>query len=241
MFGVKNHGHVLSDIFQRSQSGQMIQTGIIPRHTDTRISLVRHASVHNPSNIFYGRLPGFSISKRGRIEAARTARALKDLTIEEIVSSPLLRCRQTAAEILKYHHHLKLRQSSLITEVYTSFQGQSSDRVDLRNGDVYSGVDSKYEQPEDILLRVQKLFFRIRRTFPEKHIVAVTHGDIILFMMLWASHFSTTPLNKKKFTTLGILKEYPAVSSITTFSYSTDTKDEHPSIAYFNPKIHLSE
>ena len=219
----------------------MIQTGIIPQHAAMRISLVRHASVHNPSNIFYGRLPGFSISKKGRLEAACTARALKDLTIEEIVTSPLLRCRQTAIEILHYHPYLKLRQSSLITEVLTPFQSQSSEVVDLRNGDVYSGVDSKYDQPEDILQRVQKFLFRMRRTFPEKHVVAVTHGDIILFMMLWASHLSTTPLNKKKFTTLGILKEYPAVSSITTFSYSTSTKDERPSIAYFNPKIHLSE
>jgi broad specificity phosphatase PhoE len=217
----------------------MIQTGIIPQHAATRISLARHASVHNPSNIFYGRLPRFSISNKGRLEAARTARALKDLSIKEIYSSPLLRCRQTAAQILKYHH-LKLRQSSLITEVYTSFQGQSADMVDLRNGDVYSGVDSKYEQPEDILLRVQKFLFRMRRAFPKKHVVAVTHGDIILFMMLWASHFSTTPLNKKRFTTLGILKEYPATSSITTFCYSTDKKDERPSIAYFNPTIHLS-
>ena len=218
----------------------MIQTGIIPQHSDTRISLVRHASVHNPSNIFYGRLPGFSINKKGRFEAARTAWALKDLTIEEIFSSPLLRCRQTAAEILKYHH-FKLRLSSLITEVYTSFQGKSSEVVDLKAGDVYTGVDSKYEQPEDILLRVQKFIFRIRRTFPEKHVVAVTHGDIILFMMLWASHLSITPLNKKRFTTLGVLNEYPAVASITTFSYSTSTKNERPSMAYFNPMIHFSK
>lgn len=219
----------------------MVKTGIIPQNRVTRISFVRHASVHNPSNIFYGRLPRFSISKKGRLEASRTARALKDLAIEEIVSSPLLRCRQTAAEILKYHHYLKLKQSSLITEVFTPFQGQSSEVVDLRNGDVYTGVDSKYEQPEDILLRVQKFLQRMRRTFPKKYVVAVTHGDIILFTILWASHFATTPLNKKKFTTLGILEEYPAVSSITTFSYSTDNKDERPSIAYFNPRLHLPE
>jgi broad specificity phosphatase PhoE len=218
----------------------MIQTGILPQHAATRISLVRHASVHNPSNIFYGRLPGFSISKNGRLEAARTARALKDQTIEEIVSSPLLRCRQTAAEILKYHHHLKLRQSSLITEVYTSFQGQSSDVVDLRNGDVYSGVNSKYEQPEDIVLRVKKFLSRIRRASFGKHVVAVTHGDVILFMVLWARDFPLTPYYKERFTTLGILEEYPATSSITTFCYSTDKKDERPSIAYFNPTIHLS-
>ncbi len=219
----------------------MIQTGIIPQHAATRISLVRHGSVHNPSNIFYGRLPGFSISKKGRLEAARAARALKDLTIDEIISSPLLRCRQTAAEIRRYHPHLKLRQSSLITEVHTSFQGQPSETVNLRHGDVYTGVDSKYEQPEDILLRVQKFLLRIRRAFPEKHVVAITHGDVILFILLWASGFPATPDYKKKFAALGILKEYPAVSSITTFSYSTSAKDEHPSMAYFNPKIHLPE
>jgi broad specificity phosphatase PhoE len=219
----------------------MIQTGIIPQHAATHISLVRHGSVHNPSNIYYGRLPGFSVSKKGRFEAIRTAWALKDLHIEQIVSSPLLRCRQTAAEILRYHPHLKLRQSSLITEVNTWFQGQSEREVDLRNGDVYTGVDSNYEQPEDILLRVQKFLFRMRYMFPEKHVVAVTHGDVILFLMLWAGHFPTTPDHKKKFTTLGILKEYPAVSSITTFSYSTTAKDEHPSMAYFNPRIHLPE
>ena len=218
----------------------MIQTGIIPQLADTRISLVRHASVHNPSNIFYGRLPGFSISKKGHLEAARTARTLKDLIIDEIISSPLLRCRQTAAEILKYHHHLKLRQSSLITEVLTPFQGKSENLVHSRNGDVYTGTDPNYEQPEDILHRVQKFLFRTRRTFRGKHVVAVTHGDIIFFMILWASHLSTTPLNKKKFRTLGILKEYPATSSITTFSYSTRIKDERPSIAYFNPAIHMS-
>ncbi len=218
----------------------MIQTGIIPQNSATRISLVRHASVHNPSNIFYGRLPGFSISKKGRLEAAQAARALKDLTIDEIISSPLLRCRQTATEILKYHH-LKLRQSSLITEVLTPYQGQSEDTVDLRNGDVYSGVDPNYEQPEDILLRVQKFLFRMRRAFPEKHVVAITHGDVILFMLLWANDFPPTPSYKKKFKTLEILNEYPAVSSITTFSYSTAAKDERPSIAYFNPMIHLSK
>ena len=217
----------------------MIQIGIIPQNSGTRISLVRHASVNNPTNIFYGRLPGFSISKKGYLEAARTARALKDLSIEEVYTSPLLRCRQTAAEILKYHHHLKLRQSSLITEVLTPYQGQPSDAVDSKGGDVYTGIGPEYEQPEDILLRVQKFLFRMRRTFPEKHVVAVTHGDVILFIMLWASRLSMTPLSKRKFTTLGIIKEYPAVSSISTFSYSTSIKDERPSIAYFNPAIHM--
>jgi broad specificity phosphatase PhoE len=211
----------------------------IPRHAGTRISLVRHGRVQNPSHIFYGRLPGFSLSKKGRLDAAGAALALKNFKIEELFSSPMLRCRQSAIEIRHYHPRLKLRLSQLITEVHTPFQGQPSKVVRSRGGDVYRGSGPEYEQPEDILKRVQKFIFRTRRTFSGKHVVAVTHGDVILFMVLWAGNFAATPKNKKKFKTLGILEEYPATSSITTFSYTTNLKDERPSIAYFNPAIHM--
>jgi broad specificity phosphatase PhoE len=212
----------------------------IPRHAGTRISLVRHGRVQNPSHIFYGRLPGFSLSKKGRLEAAGAALALKNFKIEELFSSPMLRCRQSAIEIRHYHPRLKLRLSRLITEVHTPFQGQPSKVVRSRGGDVYRGSGPEYEQPEDILKRVQKFIFRMRRTFSGKHVVAVTHGDVILFMVLWAVNFAATTKNKKKFKALGILEEYPATSSITTFSYTSDLKDERPSIAYFNPAIHIA-
>jgi broad specificity phosphatase PhoE len=194
--------------------------------------------VHNPSYIFYGRLPRFPISHKGRLEAGRTARALKQFYISAIYSGPLLRCRQTAVDILKYQRHLTLQKSTLITEVFTPFQGQSAGLVDARNGDVYTGAGPTYEQPEDILNRVQKFLFRTRKKYTGKHVVAVTHGDVILFTMLWANHFPATARHKKKFSTLGILEEYPAASSITTLSYATDEKDEFPSVAYFNPKTH---
>ena len=217
----------------------MIKIGIIPQNTSTRISLVRHATVNNPSDIFYGRLPGFSLSQRGRREAGRAAEALKNLRIEDVFSSPLLRCRQTAAEILKYHRHVKLKKSALITEVFTPFQGQPSDIADFRGGDVYTGAGERYEQPGDILKRVRKFVSRTRRRFAGKHVVAVTHGDVVLFMVLWAGNFPVTAEYKKKFDTLGLLNEYPAPASITTFCYSTETDDERPSIAYYNPAVHL--
>jgi broad specificity phosphatase PhoE len=219
----------------------MVKTGFIPQVSGTCISLVRHGRVKNSTHIFYGRLPGFALSEKGRWEAAGTARALKNLKIEELFSSPLLRCRQTAFEILRYHPRLRMRQSRLITEVFTPFQGQPSDVIHSRGGDVYTGNDPEYEQPEDVWKRVQMFLSRTRRAFSGKHVVAVTHGDIILFMVLWASNFPLTPYYKEKFTTLGIMDEYPTTSSVTTFCYSTDKKDERPSIAYFNPMAHLQE
>ena len=213
----------------------MIEAGSMPKNETTRISLVRHARVHNPSNIFYGRLPRFSLSRKGYIEAARTAETLKHVVIDEITTSPLLRCRQTASQIHKFHPHLNLRQSSLITEVLTPFQGQPAHMVEGRTGDVYTGFDPAFEQPEDVLFRTQRFVHRTRIRCFGKHALAVTHGDIILFMLLWASNVPATPQNKIKFTTLGILDEYPATSSITTFCYSTDKKDERPSVTYLDP------
>ena len=216
----------------------MIPAGSIPKNGTTRISLVRHGRVHNPSNIFYGRMPRFSLSHKGYLEAAQTAEALKHVDLDDLTTSPLLRCRQTAAQIQKYHPHLKIRRSSLLTEVLTPFQGQPADVVDFRNGDVYTGIDPAYEQPEDVLLRTQQFMYRTRIKCPGKHAIAVTHGDIVLFMLLWASNVPVTPQNKIKFTTLDILDEYPATSSITTFCYATEKKDERPSVTYFNPNHH---
>jgi hypothetical protein len=130
---------------------------------------------------------------------------------------------------------LKLRHSRLLNEVSTPFEGRPAHEIDHRNGDVYTGVGPPYEQPEDILLRTRRFMFGTRNRCPGEHALAVTHGDIVLFMLLWSSGVPATPQNKIDFTALGILHEYPAPASITTFSYATDEKDERPSAAYYNP------
>ena len=99
--------------------------------TATRISLVRHGHVNNPDDIFYGRLPGFKLDSNGRLEAVRTAEALKNKKIDGVYSSPMLRARQTANEILKFHPRLELKISALITEVFSPFQGQPNKMLAL--------------------------------------------------------------------------------------------------------------
>ncbi|WP_415822998.1 histidine phosphatase family protein, partial [Mycobacterium senriense] len=42
----------------------------------TRVHVVRHGEVYNPSGILYGRLPGFHLSDNGRAQAAAVADAL---------------------------------------------------------------------------------------------------------------------------------------------------------------------
>jgi len=204
------------------------------RHT--RISLVRHGTVHNPADIFYGRLPGFGLSAAGRIEAAGSARALGRQKIAAVFSSPLLRARQTARAISAEHPQADLHLSRLLLEVHTVFEGGPLRKVHARKDDVYTGAPPQFEQPEDICRRAQKFMLSVRRRFAGRHTVAVTHGDVIVFALLHAAGLPLTPANKRKLLSLGIADPYPAPGSITTFLYLTDSPDERPGFNYLRPQ-----
>lgn len=201
----------------------------------TRISLIRHGHVYNPDEIFYGRLPGFRLDSTGRQETRQCAEMLKRKNLDGIYSSPMLRARQTAAEILKFHPHLKLSLSSLITEIYSAFQGQPANQLAQYSWDVYAGRDSNFEQPEDVVRRAKKFLRRIRKLHDGRHIAAVTHGDVILFVIFMAKKIPATAENKLRLNDLGILKDYPATGSITTLTYQTADMAEIPAISYSVP------
>lgn len=67
--------------------------------TITRLHLVRHGEVDNPSGVLYGRLPGYRLSERGRSMAQRVAESLGDRAIVRVVASPLERAQETAAPL----------------------------------------------------------------------------------------------------------------------------------------------
>jgi len=69
----------------------------------TRVHVVRHGEVHNPSGILYGRLPGFRLSDTGRAQAVAVADALADREIVAVVASPLQRAQETAGPIAAKH------------------------------------------------------------------------------------------------------------------------------------------
>jgi len=63
--------------------------------------LVRHGrTAANASGVLAGRAGGVGLDEVGREQAARTAERLAAIRLAAVVSSPLLRCRQTARAIL---------------------------------------------------------------------------------------------------------------------------------------------
>lgn len=65
---------------------------------DTVVHLMRHAEVHNPHRILYGRLPGFGLSELGHAMAQRVAEHLRDRHPDVVLlrASPLQRAQETA-------------------------------------------------------------------------------------------------------------------------------------------------
>ena len=58
---------------------------------------LRHGEVQNEKDVFYSNLPGFYLSNNGRAQAKEAGKKIKEkFNIKKIVSSPLLRARQTA-------------------------------------------------------------------------------------------------------------------------------------------------
>jgi broad specificity phosphatase PhoE len=200
--------------------------------SQTLISFVRHGHVHNPQGVYYGRLPRFRLSDEGLCQAQAVSKSLSDKELSAIFSSPLLRARQTAKVILAAHPNLVLRQSKLLLEVYSPFDGRPVSELIERCWDVYSGAPAGYEQPLDVLNRAKKFVTMIRRQYAGQHVIAVTHGDLIAFLILWARAAPVDQSNKEDLRRWGVQNKYPAPGSITTLEFKTVTSNEMPRIEY---------
>src|SRR5437588_218171 len=92
--------------------------------TATTVFVVRHAHVHNPRDILYGRLPRFRLSEDGRRQARDAARFLSVRPVSAIYTSPLLRARQTAYIIAELQPGVRVRESRALLETRSSYQGE---------------------------------------------------------------------------------------------------------------------
>lgn len=205
-------------------------------NSTTSLSFVRHGQVHNPGAVFYGRLPGFGLDGQGREQARRAGRAFSGIHLSAVFSSPLLRARQTAREVLAACDSArKLHISARLTEVRTCFEGRPSAEVDALKDDIYTGAAPEFEQPADIVSRALAFMQQVRSRYAGSRVAAVTHGDIIVFMILWAAGLPLTPDNKMRLSRTRVLNGYPATGSITTFTFTTHAPDERPLVRYMIP------
>jgi broad specificity phosphatase PhoE len=201
----------------------------------TVIHLVRHGLVHNPRDVFYGRLPRFRLSEEGQRQAAAAARALSKKPIAALYCSPLLRTRQTAQAILAHHPQLKLQRTPLLLEVGTPWDGTPVATMIERDWDMYSENEKPHEQPEHIVARARRFFDGVRAKHTGQQVVAVSHGDVIAFTILWAKGQPLDWRHKGENSRFGFSDNYPQTASITTLTFNSVKGDSLPEASYLRP------
>lgn len=157
------------------------------------VVLVRHGrSTANAEGVLAGRSPGIGLDDTGRAEAAATAARLREVEFAAIVTSPMERCRQTAAAIAEaLSNPPAVTTDDAITECdYGDWQGRKlSELADEDLWKVVQGHPSAARFPGGESLRTMqyRAVGAIRGHASAIHgthgtdavWLAVSHGDII--------------------------------------------------------------
>jgi broad specificity phosphatase PhoE len=152
----------------------------------TRLHLVRHGHVHNPRRMVYGRLPGWSLSKKGRAQAEAVARALVGRRVAALYSSPLERARETAAILSRaLDVPVRVRDDLIESALAAQWEGLSWPHVWVRRRlewETYRKRPLELRAPEplaDLAGRMAAALRAIAAAHAGEEVVAVSHGDPI--------------------------------------------------------------
>ncbi len=196
--------------------------GTAPDAGTTTILVVRHAEVHNPERLFYGRLPNFRLSEAGERQAERVAAFLASRPIAAIYSSPLLRARQTAAAIARHHPDAARRVTPLLYEIGSSWQGTPVAQFTPGFTTYDHRREPGDESLEDVRDRMVEFVERVRARHPGETVVGVSHGDPITILRVVLGGRPLTPAALRR-------ADYAGLGSVTEIAFEPGA--ERPRVA----------
>lgn len=149
----------------------------------TTFYLIRHGTNDFVGRTLVGRRPGTHLNDAGWSEANRLAERLGSEPIHQIFSSPLERCRETAAP-LAARLNLELQIYEALTEVdFGDWMGRDIDDLEsvtlwkqwntFRSGSRIPNGESIWE----VQTRMVGAIEAFRRTFAGQNIALFSHGD----------------------------------------------------------------
>lgn len=212
-----------------------VQRCVVGFQLTTTLYLMRHGHVRNPANILYGRLPGFRLSDLGVKQAEAAAEWLADKPIKAIYSSPMERAQQTAAIVAQRHETLTPRADERILEVFTPYEGRPTAELAATGWDLYTGNEPPYESPAMVLERVLDFFGHVVVEHTGDTVLAVAHGDVLVFPWLHAQGVDPEALMKDRLVEYALPVDYPATASIMTFELDGSPRKTRPRVRYDCP------
>lgn len=164
-----------------------------------RVILVRHAVTGETGSSLTGRLAGVALSADGIAMAEELAASLSGLALKAIYSSPIQRCRETAA-ILAREHRLPVRTRSAFVEAdYGAWSGRSLKSLyRLKAWGMLMSAPSRFRFPDgETLAEVQARAVAGVETLAAAHspgdvVVVCSHNDVIRVVL---AHYLGVPLD----------------------------------------------
>lgn len=192
----------------------------------TRILLIRHGHTEMLGHVLYGRMTGVHLSERGRQESARLARALSErYQIDEIVSSPLERAKETAEAIAAVKGADVLFDEDLQEIDFGKWTGKPFPEL-LENDrwKLYNRRRSLVNPPAgEFMTQVQvRAWNALQRAAarqtkpPDSTVAVVTHGDVVrgllmLFLGMPLDHIHRLEISTASATEVILREAYPQV------------------------------
>lgn len=145
------------------------------------IYFLRHGDVENPESVWYGNLPGFPLSEKGRRQIQETAHRFAELKtpIAAIIRSPNLRAQQSADIAAKILGITKIFDDDRLRDWRTD-DWEGTDYHHLVHDSGYYATPPRIpwrEKLEDMAARVKATVSEARVKFPDQNLLFVGHRE----------------------------------------------------------------
>ncbi len=164
-----------------------------------QLHLVRHAVTPETGVTLSGRLPGIPLSDEGRDMATRAAAEMGALKPAALLTSPIERCRETAAILGRQWNLQPATDPSFIEADYGTWSGRKLRSLyQLKAWDSLMGAASRFRFPggetlEDVQHRAVAATERLAGEHRNRAVVVVvSHADVIRSVL---AHYLGMPLD----------------------------------------------
>jgi probable phosphomutase (TIGR03848 family) len=187
--------------------------------------LVRHGHTDAAGKRLTGWAPGVHLDETGRRQAEHLVARLEGIRIDHIVSSPLERCRETAAPLAKARGHRVDVRRTWIEVGYGDWSGRSISQ--LRRTKLWRRVMStpsnvRFPRGESLLevqTRAAEAALELATEHPRGTVVVVSHADVIRLLVahmagMHADHLQRLSIDTASITAVSLNDGFPRLITV---------------------------
>jgi probable phosphomutase (TIGR03848 family) len=191
----------------------------------TTLLLVRHAHTDAAGKRLTGRAPGVHLNEQGRRQAERLVERLDGVRIDTIVSSPLERCRETAAPLAKARGHAVDVKRAWIEVGYGEWTGRSISqlrRTKLWRRVMFAPSNVRFPGGESLLevqVRAVDATLDIAARHARGTVVVFSHADVIRLVVahlagMHVDHLQRLSIDTASITAVSISDGFPRLLTV---------------------------